>query len=283
MSRRLRFSPQAVLAVLILVFLWAPLALVALFSFHKTASLSLPFEGFSLRWYRKVFENPDFVNALKFGLKVSVVVTVLSIAIGVPAAYGIARSRLKAGGAVGALLLLPASVPGIFLGTSLLLFLHKIGIPNSFRTVVIGQLLVVLPLVLLVSRTAFERVDPQLSEVATDLGANPWQVFWKVTFPATWPLIAGAACLSFVISFDEFPVTFFTIGTDSTVPMFVYSMYARQVDPSVNAVSTMLMGTTLLVFALGGLAMLRQRLRDRRNPLTPAVDDGNGGLDGSRA
>ncbi|MDI3387821.1 ABC transporter permease [Streptomyces sp. B-S-A8] len=263
MRRRLlsKLSFGGSFAVLMLAYLYAPLVLVVLYSFHRTGSLSIPFTGFSLRWYAEVFSTPLFLNSILYGVQVSVTVTVLAVAIGVAAAFGLSRACSRASGAVTGLLLAPMTMPAVFLGTGVLMFVHRVGIPNSFWTIVLGQLLVVLPLVVVIMRTTFDRLDPAVEEAARDLGASGLQVFLRVTLPAVRLVIAGAASLAFVLSFDEFPVTFFTSGTNSTVPLYIYALLSRTVDPSINAVSSLLMLFTFAVLGVSALVVLRNARR----------------------
>jgi ABC-type spermidine/putrescine transport system permease subunit II len=269
-GRRTRFGwrPRAssvggVVAVCALVFLYAPLVVMVLFSLHRGNGLSLPFTGFSTRWYRDLFGSQDFVAALTFSLRVTSTVTVLTVLAGVPTAYGLALTRRRLGGGITGLVLLPVALPSVFVATSLLLFFHSLGIDNSFLTVVLGQFVITLPMVVLMLRVAFERLSVTLTETARDLGAGPVGVFFRVALPVTWPFILGATCLAFISSFDEFPVTFFLIGNDSTVPMYLQSLFTKEVTPMINAVSTLLMLVSLLLFTGAAMAFYFARVRGR--------------------
>lgn len=252
MPGRARVPVGGIITGLTLVLLFAPLVAVVIFSFHRVPSLSLPFQGFSLVWYRDVFGTPAFVDAIIFGLKVSLTVTAISIVTTVPAAYTFARSPSRLAAPLSTFVLLPVALPGIFLGPAILVFMRRVGIANSFETVVIGQLIVVTPLMLIIIRNAIERLDPALEEVARDLGAGSVGVFFRVVIPIIWPLVFGASCLVFVISFDEFPVTFFLVGAQSNVPMFIYGLMQETVDPAINAVSALMLLIILSALGLGG-------------------------------
>jgi spermidine/putrescine transport system permease protein len=108
----------------------------------------------------------------------------------------------------------------------------------------------VFPFFFLVARAALERLDPALEETAADLGAGRWTVFRRVTLPQVWPVLVGAACLAFALSFDEFVITFFVIGPDSTLPLYIWSGLRRTIDPSINAISTLLLAFTMLLFVV---------------------------------
>ena len=235
-----------------------PLGIVVLFSFHSTGGLSFPFEGFSLRWYREVFGDEGFRDALLNS-------TIVAVATSVGHARARHHGRLRpepharAGCArrVAILLFVPVTLPGLFIGIALLSYFSRLEINLSLRTVVLAHLVYVLPYFLLIAVAAFSRLDPALEESAADLGATPWQVFWRVTMPQVWPVLAGATCLAFALSFDEFIITFFVIGPDSTLPMFIWSGLRRTVDPSINVVSTVLMAVTILLWVVAFLFTVR--------------------------
>jgi ABC-type spermidine/putrescine transport system permease subunit II len=125
-------------------------------------------------------------------------------------------------------------------------------------TVAIAHLIYVFPYYLLVAKAAIDRLDPALEETASDLGANGWMTFWRVTMPQLWPVLLGAACLAFALSFDEFVITFFVIGAESTLPMLIWSGIRRTIDPSINTVSSILLAASLLLFAAAFYFTLRR-------------------------
>ena len=108
-----------------------------------------------------------------------------------------------------------------------------------------------------------DRLDLTLEETAADLGANSWQVFWKVTFPQVWPIMIAASCLTFALSFDEFIITFFVIGSESTLPMYIWSQLRRTVSPTINVISTLLLAMTMLLWIVAFVAVLRSERRRR--------------------
>jgi spermidine/putrescine transport system permease protein len=233
-----------------LVFLWAPLLLVALFSFHSTGSLTFPFEGFSTRWYDEVFSNEVISTAAKNSLIVATSTALITVLLGTLAAYGLTRTSSRLRGPLSLLFFLPITLPGLFIGIALLVSFSRIEWTLSLVTVTIAHLVYVFPFFFLVARAALERLDPALEETATDLGAGRWTVFRRVTLPQVWPVLVGAAGLAFALSFDEFVITFFVIGPDSTLPLYIWSSLRRTIDPSVNAISTLLLAFTMLLFVV---------------------------------
>jgi spermidine/putrescine transport system permease protein len=233
-----------------LVFLWAPLLLVALFSFHSTGSLTFPFEGFSTRWYDEVFSNDVISTAAKNSLIVATSTALITVLLGTLAAYGLTRTSSRLRGPLSLLFFLPITLPGLFIGIALLVAFSRVEWSLSLVTVTIAHLVYVFPFFFLVARAALERLDPALEETAQDLGAGRWTVFRRVTLPQVWPVLVGAACLAFALSFDEFVITFFVIGPDSTLPLYIWSGLRRTIDPSINAISTLLLAFTMLLFVV---------------------------------
>jgi spermidine/putrescine transport system permease protein len=250
------------------VFLWGPLLVVVFFSLHSTAALSFPFEGFSFRWYDEIFSSDEVRSAAENSLIVASVTAVSTLVLGTLAAYGLTRTSSRARGPLALLLFLPITLPGLFIGTALLVAFARVEVTLSLATVTVAHLVYVFPFFFLIARAALDRLDPALEEAAADLGAGRWLVFRRVTLPQVWPVLVGAACLSFALSFDEFVITFFVIGPDSTLPMFIWSSLRRTIDPSINAISTLLLLFTLLLFVLTfALTSWSERRRRGAEPL----------------
>lgn len=250
MTGRRRSPATGAFTIAGLVFLWAPLLLVALFSFHSTGSLTFPFEGFSTRWYDEVFSNEVISTAAKNSLIVATSTALITVLLGTLAAYGLTRTSSRLRGPLSLLFFLPITLPGLFIGIALLVAFSRVEWTLSLVTVTIAHLVYVFPFFFLVARAALERLDPALEETAADLGAGRWTVFRRVTLPQVWPVLVGAACLAFALSFDEFVITFFVIGPDSTLPLYIWSGLRRTIDPSINAISTLLLAFTMLLFVV---------------------------------
>jgi spermidine/putrescine transport system permease protein len=223
---------------------------VVLFSMHSTGSLTFPFEGFSTRWYDEVFSSDEIRSAAQNSLIVATSTAVVTLLLGTLAAYGLTRSSSRLRGPLSLLFFLPITLPGLFIGVALLVAFTRVQVSPSLITVVIAHLVYVFPFFFLVARAALERLDPALEETASDLGAGRWTVFRRVTLPQVWPVLVGAACLAFALSFDEFVITFFVIGPDSTLPLYIWSSLRRTIDPSINAISTLLLLFTMLLFVI---------------------------------
>jgi ABC-type spermidine/putrescine transport system permease subunit II len=240
-----------------LVFLFLPLAVVILFSFHASGAISFPFTGFSLRWYRETLGDPIFRHTLWNSTLVALVVSGVTLVLGTMAAYGLTRCTPRFRVPLALLFFLPITLPGLFVGIAMLVYFARLDVQLSLTTVALAHFVYVFPYFLLVAKAALDRLDPALEEAAADLGASPWKIFRKVTLPLVWPILVGATALAFALSFDEFIITFFVIGPDSTLPMFMFSRLRRTVDPSINVVSTMMMAIMLVVWVVAFLFVLR--------------------------
>jgi spermidine/putrescine transport system permease protein len=258
------------------LFLWGPLLVVVLFSLHSTAALSFPFRGFSFRWYEEIFSSAEVRSAAENSLVVATVTAASTLVLGTLAAYGLTRTSSRARGPLALLFFLPITLPGLFIGTALLVAFARVEVTLSLATVAVAHLVYVFPFFFLIARAALDRLDPALEEAAADLGAGRWLVFRRVTLPQVWPVLVGAACLAFALSFDEFVITFFVIGPDSTLPMFIWSSLRRTIDPSINAISTLLLLFTLLLFVVTFVltSWSERRRRGSAEPLVvPALKD----------
>lgn len=240
-----------------LLFLFVPLFVVIAFSFNDGGSVTLPFRGVTLQWYRDVVSSPEFREAVTNSATVAGVTALSTLVVGTLAAYGITRARSRLRPIVAVLLFLPLTLPGLFLGLSLLVVFARAEVSLSLTTVAIAHLVYVLPYYLLIAVAALQRLDPALEEVGADLGGGAWLVFRRVTLPQIWPILLAAALLAFLLSFDEFIITFFVIGPQSTLPLFIFSSLRRTVDPTINAISSLLLLVTILVFAVSFALTLR--------------------------
>jgi ABC-type spermidine/putrescine transport system permease subunit II len=260
---RRRGLVSGIVTALALVFLFVPLGVVILFSFHKTGGLTLPFEGFSTRWYREVFDDPDFSTALRNSFVLGLLTALVCVVLGLLAAYAVLRSGSRLRGPLQFLFIAPILLPGLFIGVALLSFLARIGMDRSLLTVLIGHTIFAFPFVFILVRTALERLDPALDEVARDLGSPPLRVFRTVTLPQIGPVLAGAGALAFMLSFDEFLITNFVIGEDQTLPVYIFARLRRTVDPGINVASTLLLAVTLVVWIVAAIVTFRAARRTR--------------------
>jgi spermidine/putrescine transport system permease protein len=257
-----RRGPARILAALfvagVLFYLYAPIVVIVLFSFSTSPRLSMPIEGLTLDWYGAAFDNPLIVSALQNSLILALVSAVAAGSLGAAFAFGVMRlkrPRLRA-----ALIdagLLPAVVPLLVIGIALAVFFRAAGSPQGLLNAAIGHVLVSLPFVVLTMNARLETFDFSTLEAARDLGASAARTFRDITFPLIRPSIVGAALLAAALSLDEFVVTWFNVGNQQTVPVLVWGMMRRGVDPSINAIATLLL--TLLVCLVIGSNLLGRK------------------------
>jgi spermidine/putrescine transport system permease protein len=232
-------------AALLYAFLYAPVAILVLFSFNAGRQTAF-WTGFTLDWYRRLLANDSLFGALRNSLLVAAAATVLAVAIGTPAALALVRHDLRGRRATGALLYLPLILPEVVLGAALLIFFGAVHLRLSLATVVIAHLVSSVSYLVIVVRARLAGLDPALEEAARDLGAGPFETFRRVTLPLAAPGILAGALLVFTLSIDDYVVTSFVAGAGATtLPLHIYSMLKVGVTPEVNAVSTLLLAGTL--------------------------------------
>jgi spermidine/putrescine transport system permease protein len=234
------------------MFLFAPVVTVILFSFNATASPSLPFTGFSLEWYDKALSNPDMTESLKNTVIVAVGTAVMTAILGTNASFALARRRGKLVGAFSAFVVAPLILPGLFIGVALLAFLAEVGLDRTLLTVMVGHVLVTMPFVVLILNARLRGLDPAIQEAARDLGASSMQAFRMVTFPLVRPALVGALFIVVAWSVDEFIITLFTSGESTTLPVTIWGMLRRQLDPSINAMASIIIVTTIIATIVAG-------------------------------
>jgi spermidine/putrescine transport system permease protein len=242
--------PLASYSALVYAFLYAPIAVLAVFSFNSGRQTAV-WEGFTLEWYRRLLADPLLLAAVRNSLLVAAIATAVATVAGTATGFGLARYELRGRQATGTLLLLPLIVPEVVLGAALLTFFAALALRLSLATVVIAHVVFSVSYVAIVVRARLAGSDPALEEAARDLGAGPWETFRRVTLPLALPGIAAGALLAATLSLDDYVITSFVAGPGSTtLPLHIYSMLKVGVTPEVNAVSTLLLAVTVLLIVL---------------------------------
>lgn len=260
---------------LYLLFLYAPIAVIAMFSFHSSPSLVFPFEGWSLRWYTQILESQTFRESLYNSLLVATLASMATTVLGASVALALIRMKGKTREVIATVCAAPIALPGLFLGISLLSAFAQMGLKRSLVTVTIAHTLYALPFFVATLRSRIDYFDSTLEEAARDLGASPWQAFRTVTLPILRPSLIGAAILVFALSFDELIITVFVSGNDTTLPMMVWSMMRRTVDPTINAASMIAFALSLIVIVAAGAAFWLQRRAKTSSRISPSGVDAN--------
>lgn len=254
------------------LFLWLPILFLIVFSFNSSKTNAI-WNGFTLDWYKLLlnskfdlktgFSTQLLLNALQNSLIVAASATILSTLLGTMIAIGMERLTFRGRRLIDLLLYLPVVIPEVAMGLSLLIFfsvtfrsinqLTGWQLALSLITVIIGHVVFAMPFVAIVVRARLTGMSPSLEEAARDLGANEWQTFRRVTLPLLTPGIVSGALLALTLSLDDFVVTYFTAGVGSTtLPLFVNGMIKFGVNPSINAISTIVVvvSMSLVLFSL---------------------------------
>lgn len=248
-------------AVLVYVFLFAPIVLLVLFSFNANRYGTFPFTGWTTHWYSEVFGNYQIKDALSTSLKVAAEVTVVSTIVGTAAAFPLVRSRLPFRSGITVAMTLPIMLPGLLIGVSLLILMTSVfHIQLSVQTAVIGQAVYTTPFVLLLVAARLQGFDTSLERAASDLGANTFNRLRYVVLPLIMPAVLAGAVMAFTLSLDEFIITLFLIGAHNTLPIYIYTQVKFGITPEVNALASLLLAGSLMLIAIAFLlpAVLRR-------------------------
>ena len=235
-GRASRFG-LGVWAILVVLFLWFPLAVILVYAFNTSNIQSWPIPGFTLRWFRVAWEDAEARAALVLSLKAALAATGIALVLGTMAAAAVARFRFFGRETLSFLLVLPIALPGVITGIALSSFYTFWGVPFSLWTIVIGHSTFCVVIVYNNVLARLRRTSPYLVEASMDLGADGWQTFRFVTFPVLSTALVSGALLAFALSFDEVIVTLFTAGAQNTLPIWILGkIRLGQQLPEVNAV-----------------------------------------------
>ena len=241
-----------------MLYLFAPLALVVLFSFATSPRSAFPPTALTLDWYAEALADTRFMPAFMNSVIAAVASALVAGLLGTCFALGLVGVRSTTRSVASGISLLPAVFPGLLIGISLTVFFLQSGVSLSLATAIVGHALIGLPFVILTMNARMEGFDLSVLEAARDLGASPSRSFRDITLPLIRPSIVGSMLLVMAISLDEFIVTFFLVGSDQTLPVLIWAMLRRGIDPTVNAIATVLIvGTVGLTVVAGRWARLK--------------------------
>ena len=250
---------SAVYAVVVLAYLFLPVAVVILFGFNDTAGrFNFTWQGFTFENYARLCEPPGLCEAMLRSVQVALLATLASTLLGTLIAFALVRHRFRGRTGTNLLIFLPMATPEVVMGSSLLALFLNVGVGRGTTTIVIGHILFNVSYVVVTVKARLQGQDASLEEAAADLYADEWTTFRKVTLPLAMPGIISGALLAFALSFDDFIITNFIAGNVLTFPMYVWGAAQRGVPPQVNA-----MATVLFLIAVGGmfLGLVVQRKR----------------------
>jgi spermidine/putrescine transport system permease protein len=249
-SRRRRWTRLILPAYtwLMILYFSLPILVMIAFGFNDTKGrLNLRWQGFTLNWYRNLFENPGLTAALRNSLLIAVISTVVSTILGTMIGLALGRYRFRGKNVYDLVIFSAISAPELVLGASLLSLFITFQFARGFVTIVVAHVAFSVSFVAVTVRARVLGLDPTLEEAAQDLGADPWTTFRKITLPLLAPGIVAGALLAFALSIDDYVVTSFVNGQVETFPIWVYGATRIGVPPQVNVMGT-------LIF-LGGVAI----------------------------
>ncbi|MEL7037360.1 MAG: ABC transporter permease [Cyanobacteria bacterium J06592_8] len=247
---KFKISWQVIFVGLMFFYMYLPIFVLTFYSFNKSR-YSAGWQGFTLEWYVKLFQDTRILSALQKSLIVALVAVGISAVIGTLMAVGLARFRFWGKSLYQGVSYLPLIIPDIAIAVSTLVFLAAVAIPLSIWTIVAAHVVFCLAYVALVVSTRLADLNPHLEEAALDLGATPVEAFLKVLLPELMPGIISGCLLAFVLSMDDFLIASFTAGSGATtLPMEIFSRIRTGVKPDINALSVILIiGSGIVAFA----------------------------------
>ena len=263
-GRRLDIGRFLLLAyvVLFVLFILAPLVVVVGSSFEPRELLRFPPQGLSLRWYVQALHSDLFVGAAGNSLVIAVLATLGALLLGVPAAYGLARFDFKGREVISGLLNAPLLVPELVMGLALLQILAGLQIASSILTLTLGHILICLPYVVRTVNAAIVGVDRSVEEAAANLGAARWRIYLTILMPIVRPSLYAAILFSFLMSFDNAVLSLFLVSArTSTLPISVYNYVQSSLDPTIAAVSTLLMAVSIVAMFTASRLVPLDRLK----------------------
>ena len=237
-------------ALLVFAFLYLPIAILILYSFNQSGVGGFPPRHFTLSWYQQLFADGAIWDSALNSLIVAIVAVVFSLTFGLLAALALDRADFPGKSIFRRLVLLPLILPGIITGLSLLMFAVFAGMQLSLLTVFLGHGTALISVATTELFAGLQKMDRSQEEASLDLGATPWQTFWRITIPNLRLSLVAAGLLIFTLSMDEIAVTFFLIGRDNTLPLEIFARLRRGITPEINAVSTLIFAVSVVLIVI---------------------------------
>jgi spermidine/putrescine transport system permease protein len=216
-----------------------PIGYTFVFSFNKVEKSNIAWKEFTFDNWLNMCGQPVVCEAFGNSVAIAVISTLISTALGTAIAIALGRYKFKGRSMTNLLLFLPMATPEVVMGAGLAAQFLNVGISKGFWTIVVAHVMFTLSFVVVTVKARVATLDPRLEEAGRDLYANASSVFWRITFPLLLPGIMAAAMLSFALSFDDFIITQFNSGPETTFPKFVYTAAARGIPPEANVIGSL--------------------------------------------
>ena len=270
-----------VLNVLVFLFLYLPIAVLIIFSFNDSKSRTV-WSGFSLHWYQELFQDEEILSAFSTTLTVSVLAALIATVLGTAAAIGFHAMKRRPRHLLMTINNIPMTNADIITGVSLMLLFvftgNMLGFSLGFGTLLVAHITFNIPYVVLAVLPKLRQLNPNLGEAAMDLGATPWQAFWKVLMPELRPGILNGLLIAFTLSIDDFVISYFTAGSEvATLAMQIYAMTRKRISPEVNALSTILFVTVLALLLIVNFREMHQTKQEEKRNKALQKDGVKGG------
>ena len=244
----LRRNLIAIIGILVLVYLFVPIAVVAILSFNKPdGKFNVAWNQFSLDAWQNLCGVPGVCQSFVMSIQIGILATIAGTILGTMIAFALVRYRFRGRSTTNLLIFLPMATPEVVLGSSLLALFLNLAFPLGFWTVTIAHIMFIISFVVVTVKARLQGMDPRLEEAARDLYADPKATFRYVTFPLVLPGILGAALLGFSLSFDDYIISAFNAGTLVTFPIYIWGAAQRGIPVQVNALATLVFVLSLLV------------------------------------
>ncbi len=266
-------------SIAVYLFLYVPIGIIVLFSFNSGRHAS-DFQGLSVKWYGKALSNPFVMDALTSSLIIALSAAVLSSVMGTTAALALQRMRGPMKARFDGIIYISIIIPGIVIGIATLVALVTVfdilnpmlaavwpedvkppKLSLGYVSVIAAHTLFTMSLVIVLVRARIVGMDRTLIEASEDLYATPWKTFRQITLPQIFPAILAGFLLSFTFSFDDFIISFFVAGANTTLPIYVFSSIRRGITPEVNAIGTMVLAVSLTLLVAAQVLLRRERKR----------------------
>jgi spermidine/putrescine transport system permease protein len=243
------------------IFMMIPIVYTFIFSFNETEKSNITWKRFTFDNWLNVCDQAEVCVAFGNSVAIAVIATLVSTALGTAIAIALGRYKFKGRGATNLLLFLPMATPEVVMGAGLAAQFLNVGVGKGFWTIVIAHIMFTLSFVVVTVKARVATLDPRLEEAGKDLYGNAVNVFWKITFPLLLPGIMAASMLSFALSFDDFIITQFNSGPETTFPKFVYTAAARGIPPEANVIGS---AVFIVAIAIVLVVQLRSSLKAKK-------------------
>lgn len=243
--------PALIFHAVFVAFILAPLVVICLVAFTDKGYMSLPTDGFSLRWFRAILDNQDFIDAFWVSLYIALGSATIALSVSIPVALAVVRFRFPGREGLTAFFLSPLMIPHVVLGVSFLRFFTEIGVSGTMIGLVFTHVIIVMPYALRLVLASASGLDRDAERAAASLGASAWTVFRRITLPLILPGVAGGWVLAFITSFDELTMTVFVASpSTTTLPVRMYHHIAQTVDPLIASISAVMIFATLILMLI---------------------------------